>query len=138
MGMLDIADGIKHNLQAIHGLRIFSTKELPDSINQFPTALILPGETGYVTTLSSTDSDYNFRIILVFSRADSPSTASKMLPFIDTTGDESIVEKIHDDLTLSDTAETCKVTRNLGIGSLSWGGETYMSTEFQVQVWANN
>jgi hypothetical protein len=138
MGMLDIADGIKHNLQAIHGLRIFSTKELPDSINQFPTALILPGETAYVTTLSSYDSDYNFRVILVFSRADSPSTVSQILPFIEVTGDESIVEKIHTDLTLNDTVDTCKVTRNLGIGSLSWGGETYMSTEFLVQIWSNN
>jgi len=137
MGMLDIADGIKHNLESIHGLRIYSTKELPDSINQFPTALILPGETAYVTTLSSYDSDYNFRIILVFSRADSPSTVSQILPFIEVTGDESIVEKIHADVTLNSTVDTCKVTRNLGIGSLSWGGETYMSTEFQVQVWSN-
>jgi len=137
MGMLDIADGIKHNLQAIHGLRIFSTKELPDSINQFPTALILPGETAYVTTLSSSDSDYNFRIILVFSRADSPSTVSKMLPYIEVEGDKSIVDAIHDDVTLNGMAETCKVIRNMGLGSLSWGGEIYLSTEFLVQVWAD-
>jgi len=133
--MIDIADGIKKRLQTIRGLRVFATKELPDSINQFPAALIIPGETEYVTTLSSDDADYNFRIILVFSKADSPSTARQMLPYIAVSGGQSIVEAIHEDVTLDGKADTCKVTRNLGIGALSWGGNVYMSTEFLVQVW---
>ena len=132
--MIDIADGIKKRLQTIRGLRVFATKELPDAINQFPTALIIPGETEYVTTFSS-NADYNFRIVLVFSKQDSPSTISKMLPFIAVSGDESIVEAIHGDVTLDGKADTCRVTRNMGIGALSWGGSVYMSTEFLIQVW---
>lgn len=137
MNMLEIGDGIKTRLQTIRGLRVYSTKELPDSINQFPAALIVPGETAYVTALSSTDADYNFRIILIFSRADSPSAISRMLPYIAVEGEKSIVEAIHGDVTLDGQAHTSKVTRNLGIGALSWGGQTYMSTEFLVQVWAD-
>ena len=137
MGMLEIGNGIKTRLQTIQGLRIFATDELPDSINQFPAALVVPGETAYVTTLSSTDADYNFRIILVFSRANSPSAISKMLPYIAVEGNKSVVEAIHEDVTLDDNAQTCKVTRNMGIGSLSWGGNIYMSTEFLIQVWAD-
>lgn len=137
MSMLDIGDGIQTRLKTIQGLKVFSCKELPDSINQFPAALIIPGETQYVTTLSSTDADYNFRIILVFSRADSPSAVSKMLPYIAVEGEKSIVEAIHGDVTLDGKADTSKVIRNLGIGSLSWGGQIYMSTEFLVQVWSD-
>jgi len=135
--MIGIGDGLKTRLRTIQGLRVFATKELPDQINQFPSALILPGETAYVTTLSSDNADYNFRVILVFSRADSPSTASKMLPYIATEGSKSVVEAIHGDVTLDGNAQTCKVIRNMGIGALSWGGHTYMSTEFLVQVWAD-
>jgi hypothetical protein len=137
MSMLEIGEGIKTRLQTIHGLKVYSCDELPDSINQFPAALILPGETAYVTALSSTDADYNFRIILVFSRADSPSTTSKMLPYIGVEGEKSVVEAIHGDATLDSKADTSKVTRNLGISSLTWGGQIYMSTEFSIQVWSD-
>lgn len=138
MGMLEIGDGIKTRLGSIHGLRVFATKELPDSVNQFPAALIMPGETEYVTTFSSDDGDYNFRVIVLMSKADSPSAISKMLPYIAVSGDKSIVTAIHEDVTLDGNADTCKVIRNLGIGALAWGGQTYLSTEFLVQVWAND
>jgi hypothetical protein len=135
MSMLEIGDGIKTRLQQIRGLKIYSCDELPDSINQFPAALILPGETEYVTTFSN-DADYNFRVILVFSRADSPSATSKMLPYIAVEGEKSVVEAIHGDVTLDNKAQSSKVTRNLGIASLTWGGQIYMSTEFSVQIWS--
>ena len=138
MGMLEISDGLETRLKQIQGLRVFATDELPDSVNQFPAALIMPGETEYVTTFSSDDADYNFRVILLFSKADQPSAISKMLPYIGVSGSKSIVEVIHADVTLDSNADTCKVTRNLGIGSLMWGGQVYLSTEFMVQVWAND
>ena len=136
MGMLEIGNGLKERLQTIHALRVFSTKELPDSINQFPTALILPGETAYVTTLSSNDADYEFRVILLFSKQDMPSAISKMLPYMAASGDKSVVAAIHGDRTLDGNAEDCKVTLNHGVSSLAWGGVAYLSTEFTVQVWA--
>lgn len=137
MGMLEIGDGIKKRLQTIQGLRIFSTKELPDTVNQFPAALIMPGETRYMADFSA-DADYNFRIILLFSKADTPSAISKMLPYIATTGDKSIVAAIEGDLTLDGHAENCKIINNLGIGNIVWGAIPYLSTEFQAQVWAND
>ena len=133
--MIELGDGLKTRLQTIRGLRVFATRELPDSVNQFPAALILPGETRYVQSLSSTDADYNFRVILLFSRADSPSSVARMLPYIAVEGDWSVVGAIHGDVTLDGKASTCKVLSNQGIGALTWGGSTYMSTEFLVQVW---
>lgn len=137
MGMLQIGDGLAVRLKTIRGLRVFALKDLPDSINQFPAAIILPGETAYVTTFSSTDADYNFRVILLFSKQDSPSAISKMLPYMAVSGDKSVVEAIHGDRTLDGNAEDCKVTLNHGISSLAWGGVVYLSTEFSVEVWAD-
>lgn len=137
MGMLEIGDGLATRLKTIRGLRVFALKDLPDSINQFPTALILPGETAYVTTLSSHDADYNFRVLLLFSKQDTPSAVSRMLPYMAPAGEQSVVAAIHEDRTLDSNAEDCKVTANLGISSLAWGGAVYLSTEFAVQVWAD-
>ena len=137
MGMLEIGDGLKIRLETIRGLRVHSTKELPDSINQFPSAVILPGETTYVTSLRSNDSDYNFRVILLFSKQDTPSAISKMLPYLAPSGEKSVVEAIHGDRTLDGNAEDVKVVSNRGISSLTWGGTAYLATEFLVQVWAD-
>ncbi len=131
-----IGEGLKTRLLTIKGLRVYAPDELPDSVSQFPAALILPGETPYVTTLNSLDCDYNFRIILLFSQADTPSAISKMLDYMAVSGDKSIVAAIHGDKTLDGSADTCKVSRNMGVGGTTWGGSIYLSTEFQVQVWA--
>jgi hypothetical protein len=60
-----------------------------------------------------------------------------MLPYIGVEGEKSVVEAIHGDATLEGKADTSKVTRNLGISSLTWGGQIYMSTEFSIQVWSD-
>lgn len=137
MDMLEIGDGLKTRLQTIQGLRVYALKELPDSIAQFPTAVILPGETAYITTLNSSDCDYNFRVILLFSKQDTPSAISKMLPYIAVSGDKSIVAAIHGDRTLDGKADDVRVQLNRGVSSLGWGGVDYLATEFAVQVWAD-
>lgn len=137
MGMLEIGDGLKDRLRTIKGLRVFALKELPDAVNQFPTALILPGETAYVTTLNTSDADYNFRIILLFSKQDTPSAISKMLPYLAVSGEKSVVAAVHASRTLGGNAEDCKIVSNLGISSIVWGGVDYLSTEFLAQVWAD-
>lgn len=137
MPMLEIADGLKTNLSKIQGLRVFALKELPDSVNDFPTALILPGETAYKTTLSSANADYTFRIILLFSKQDQPSAIRKMIEYLAPSGDKSIVARIQADRTLDGKCDDCSVTLNLGVSSLAWGGMVYLSTEFIAQVWAD-
>ena len=137
MDMLEIGDGLKTLLKTIQGLRVYAIKELPDSIGQFPTAIILPGETAYVTTLSSNDCDYNFRVIILFSKQDTPSAISKMLPYIAVSGDKSVVAAIHSDRTLDGKADDAKVSFNRGVSSFGWGGVDYLATEFAVRVWAD-
>ncbi len=134
MSLETIGLGIKARLETITGLKVFAPSELPDSINQFPAALILPGETNYNSTFSG-DADYRFRVIMLITKQDSPSALGKLLDYIELTGTYSVKAAIEADSTLAGAADDLRVSRNLGIGVTVWGGYTYLSTEFSVEVW---
>lgn len=134
MGIEAVGTGLKGILDDISGLRVFATNELPDSINDLPCALILPGETIYDTTFGE-DYDMKLRILILLAKQDSPSAFDKIIPYIEPTGTSSILAKIQADLTLGGNCDTCKVIRNLGIGATNWGGITYLSTEFEIVVY---
>ncbi len=137
MGLETIGTGIKTRLDTISGLKVFSPKELPDSINQFPVALILPGETTYDAMFGniSRDSDYRFRVIILITKQDSPSALNALLDYIEVTVTHSVKAAIEADSTLDGSADDCRVSRNLGIGATTWGGSTYLSSEWEVLVW---
>ena len=134
MSLETIGNGIKTRLQTISGLKVFAPNELPDSINQFPCALILPGETHYHAMMSG-DADYIFRVLVLFTKQDAPSALGKMLDYIELTGTYSVKAAIEGDRTLNSSADDVRVDRNLGIGFTSWGGYNYLSTEFQITIW---
>jgi len=134
MGIELIGDGIKTNLDTITGLRVFAPKELPDSVSEFPCALILPAETNYGVDFSGGE-NYIIRIILLFGRVDRPSALNKILDYIEPSSTYSVQAAINADKTLDSSADTCILRRNLGFGSTTWGGHTYLSTEFELEVW---
>ncbi len=134
MSLETIGSGIKTRLETITGLKVFAPNELPDSINQFPAALILPGTTEYHAMFSG-DANYVFRIIILFTKQDQPSALNKLLDYIELTGTYSVKAAIDADRTLNASADDCKLTRNLGIGVTSWGGYNYLSTEFTLEAW---
>ena len=78
MSLETIGNGIKTRLATISGLKVFAPNELPDSINQLPAALILPGETSYDATFDD-KADYRFRIIIVATKQDAPSALNRLL-----------------------------------------------------------
>lgn len=134
MSVQTIGDGIKTRLQTITGLRVFAPDELPDSINEFPAAVILPGETVYHAHFGG-DADYTFRIIVMTGKQDNPSALNRLLPYLELTGTSSVKAAIETDATLNGSADDCKVVSNTGLGVTSWGGVSYLSTEFTLQVW---
>lgn len=134
MGIEAIGTGLKTTL-SISGLRVFAPNELPDSVNQLPAALILPGETNYGTSFGA-DYNYSLRILILVAKQDSPSAFNKILDYIEPTGSSSVLAKVKADRTLDGSCEDCKVLRNLGVGATVWGGITYLSTEFEVAIWA--
>jgi hypothetical protein len=135
MGIESIGTGLKTVLSAISGLRVFAPSELPDSVNDLPCALILLGETDYNADFSD-NHDLNFRILILLAKQDAPSAFNKIIDYIEPTGSSSILATIEADLTLSSTCDTCKVVKNLGIGATNWGGITYLSTEFEIAIYA--
>lgn len=134
MSLEAIGNGIKVRLETISRLKVFSPSRLPDAINQFPAALILPGETNY-NAMFAGDADYRFRVIILITKQDSPSALGKLLDYIELTGAYSVKAAIEGDSTLAGAADDLRVSRNLGIGATVWGGYTYLSTEFSVEVW---
>ncbi len=135
MGLELIGSGIKTRLETISSIRrVFAPSELPDSINQFPTALIIPGETTYDTAFDR-NSGFTFRILLVFTKQDQPSVLANMLDYIEISGSDSVVAAINGDSTLNSSADDSRIISNKGLGTTVWGGITYLSTEWELQAW---
>ena len=133
MGVEGFGDGIKTRLVTITGLRVFAPNELPDSLSEFPVALVLPGETLYNSVLGSKQRT-TMRVLLVLAKPDQPSALNKLLDYIDPTGAATVVGAIDGDATLNAKADTARVVRNTGVGSITWGGQVYLGTEFEIDV----
>ena len=134
MGIESIGGGIATRLKTISGLKVYAPSELPDSISQFPVALILPRITEYKKDFDGS-ADYIFRIIVCLTSSDRPSAMNKLLDYIEPTGTYSIVAAIDGDKTLNGTADSSEVTENTGFGAINWGGYLYLGTEFERQFW---
>ena len=134
MSLETISQGIATRLLTISGLKVYSTDALPNAINQFPAAIILPGATEY-NAMFSGDANYIFRVLVLISKQDTPSALGKLLDYIELSGVYSIKGAIDGDATLSGSADDSRVSRNLGLGTTIWGGQTYLSSEFEILVW---
>lgn len=126
--------GLKTALSTIPGLRVYAPDELPDSVSDFPVALILLGETEYNSDFSQ-NYTVTFRVIILVSKQDAPSAFNKIFDFIEDSGDKSVTDAIADDTTLGGTCDSSRVVRNMGIGATMWGGILYLSTEFTIEIY---
>lgn len=134
MGIESIGSGIATRLKTISGLKVYAPSELPDSISQFPVALILPRLIEYNKDFDASP-DYTFRIIVCITSVDRPSAMNKLLDYIEPSGASSVVAAMEGDRTLNSTADSCDVIENTGFGAINWGGHLYLGTEFELQVW---
>ena len=138
MSIENIGSGIKTRLETISALKdVYAPNELRDTYNSFPCAIIMPGETVYDTTFGS-NAGYTsrFRIIVLISKQDTPSALNKLMNYMEPTGTNSVKAAIYGDSTLNSTADDCELDRNLGYGIMTFGGITYLSTEFGLVVYA--
>jgi len=56
--------------------------------------------------------------------------------YMEPTGTNSIKAALYADSTLNSSADNCELDRNLGYGVMIFGGITYLSTEFDLMVYA--
>jgi len=138
VGLESIGDGIKTRLATISALKaVYAPKELRDTYNSFPCAIIMPGETNYDQTFTATGTYISrFRIIVLISKGDTPSALNKLMDYMEPTGTNSIKAAIYGDSTLNGSADDCELDRNLGYGIMTFGRVTYLSTEFDLVVYA--
>ena len=134
-GLENMANGIKTRLQTITDMaHVFSANELPNVVNDFPCALILPSTIEYNKSFTNKN-DVNFRILILMSKQDNPSALNRLLDYIDPSGSDSVYAAIDADTTLGGAADDSMVVRCSGVGSTVWGGYTYLSTEFEIMVY---
>ena len=136
MGVESIGSGIKTRLVTISALKaVYAPNELRDTYNSFPCAIIMPGETNFD---QSFDGAYTsrWRIIVLISKQDTPSALNKLMNYMEPTGTNSIKAALYADRTLNGSADDCELDRNLGYGVMTFGGITYLSTEFDLIVYA--
>jgi hypothetical protein len=135
MSIETIGTGLKTRLDTITGLRVYAPNELPSAVNDLPAALILPGPVNYHGDFAS-DYDYILRVVILLASQDQPSAFNKILDYIEPSGTYSVLAAIEGDKTLSATCDTLRVIRNLGITTTTWAGISYLSTEFEVAIYA--
>lgn len=133
MGVEAVGTGIKTNLSNITDLRIYAPNELPDSINEFPTALIQHIGTIYDQSMGGLQI-HTYKIKIALTRQDLPSALNAILDYLENTGAKSIRAKIDADPTLNGSAQTASVISNSGQGAFMWGGILYLGTEFEIEV----
>jgi len=138
MSVEAIGTGIKTNLGGVTSLkRIYACNELPETVNEFPAAVIQHVGTDYYQTmgLDSSHDKHDFKVKVFLTNQDQPSAFNKLLDFLTKTGDDSIVQKIMADRTLNRAASDVTVVSNTGQSIIPWGGVDYLGTEFDLEVW---
>lgn len=133
MALIDVADAIADKLNEIEGLRTYKASATPDSINDLPAIVLLVGQTDYNVTFGG-DYDHTLRVILLLSKADTPSAYRKLFDYIADSGTKSIKAKLEEDDTFGSTCDTSLVGSNSGAGQTSWGGVPYLSSMWELAI----
>jgi len=138
MSVEAIGTGIKTNLANVTGLvRVYAPNEMPESVNEFPAAVIQHTGTDYYQTMGrdSSHDRHTFKVKVFLTNQDQPSAFNRLLDFLAKTGNDSIVQKIMADPTLNGSASDVTVVSNSGQSIITWGGIQYLGTEFDLEVW---
>ena len=133
MALIDVGDAIAVKLAEIEGLRAYKASQTPDSINDLPAVVVLVGPTPYHTAFGG-DYDHNLRVLLLLSKADTPSAFRRLYDYIAAAGGKSIKAKLEEDDTFSGTCDASLVGQNTGAGQTMWGGVPYLSSEWPIYI----
>ncbi len=136
MSIEAVGTGIKATILATiaTGLRVYATNQIPDTL-ELPCVLVMLGPGDYATAFDGSY-DQVFRLILCVAKQDSPSAFNKLLDYIDETGAKSLFAALDADRTLNGSCSASKLASHTGAGSTQWGRITYLSAEFELQVWS--
>ena len=129
----DIGHGIKSALNNISSLRVFSPDELPGSVVA-PAALIMLEEVSYRAEFGD-KCDCKFKITILISEASRPACLDRLVAFIETEGENSVPAALEEDPTFGGTCSASILRRNTGFGVTEWASISYLSTDFELDVY---
>lgn len=138
MSIEAIGSGIKTNITSCTGLKhIYAPSEMPESVNEFPAAIIQHTGTAYGITMGGDSSHdrHDFTIKVLLTNQDQPTAFNALLDYLARTGTNSIVQKIRADQTFGGAASGVTVISNSGQSLITWGGIQYLGTEFALEVY---
>lgn len=132
MTIATMGSGIVTRLETITGMTAFGPTNLPGSIDQFPTSLVIPsGEIDYDVSFNDAVR-VNFEIIVIVDHKVNRESVSNVAQYCEPTGTYSVRAAINGDKTLGGAADFCLVHSSSGAGYTDWG-EEYISTRFMVE-----
>jgi len=135
MGLETIGTGIKTRLQTISALkRVYAPNETPESINEWPVAVITHDSTPAALTMGSNHWLHRFTVMLLVTDQDSASAFDKLIPFKEGTGTSSVEAALRGDVTLGGVASAVINIEKGEDSILSYGGQQYLGTTFDFEV----
>ena len=131
MSLKGIRDAVATSIDDISGLRIYDT--VPDAINEFPAAWVLP-KSGVYNDAFSTAMTHNLEITLLVARQGNLDEVQDTLDdFIDSAGSNSIPAKIEAS-SLGSHGDAILVTGYDTYGGLEFNGTPYIGAKINFQV----
>ena len=133
MTLSAIRTGLQARLQTIKKLKVYDRP--PDSINQFPAAIIVPLG-GLYDYAMNTGIRYQFEVTLLVARQELVTAQEILDPYIDRSGTNSIYAAIDGDTTLGGECSECRIAEFRDYGGLSYGGHIYLGVKFIIEVYS--
>ena len=133
MALIDVADAVADQLGTISGLRAYKASKTPDSINDLPAVVVLIGPTLYNSAFAG-EYDHTLRVMLLLSKADTPSAYKRLFDYISPAGSKSVPLKLETDPSFGGLCDTSLVGDNSGAGQTMWGGVPYLSSVWELQI----
>jgi hypothetical protein len=117
----DVVQGIVTRLETIPGMKAFDYPA--DSVNHFPSAVVLPTEVDPELSFDGNDIEMSFIITVLFASGSDFSGFRSIYEYIDPTHANSVIKALRADPTLDSKADTSRVGLVTDIGRRElWGG----------------
>ena len=130
----DMATGLGTVIaNGVTGVHVFDVP--PDSINEFPAAIVLPEPVDPTLAFAGNTFTARFRVVYLTSSADNPKGWADLYDAMDPTStNTSVIKAIRTDLTLNGKADSSDIVSVENAGRRELGGGAYYGVDFVVEA----
>lgn len=128
MSLSVVRAALKTRLETIASLKVYA--EVPDAVEQFPTAIIQTASAEYQTAMTRSAVTWSFRILVLISETTSTAAHTTLDGFLGRTGASSVAAAIHGGV----VGDLAQVRRAENVGFIQYRGNTFIGAEFVVDV----